>query len=86
MKKVGDIIPEHFRNCGASLGLQYSYIYAHDLQNWIIWHRHTGEIVYIEEEPNLIVAEYKCSDKCHELNGLNPYPTQDILNDMENQE
>lgn len=79
MKKLGDIIPEHFRNCGGSLGLQYPYICAHDLEQWIIWHRHTGEVVYIETEPNPCLAESACDAKCHELNGLDPWPDAETI-------
>ena len=28
--KVGDIVPEHFRNCGGSYGLEYTYPTASD--------------------------------------------------------
>jgi hypothetical protein len=73
MKQVGDIIPEQFRNCGASLGLQFPYIFAHDLHDWIIWNRHTGEVVHVE--PGSITAEYQCSDECHRRNGLDPSHT-----------
>jgi hypothetical protein len=83
MKQVGDIIPETFRNCGASLGLDYPYIFAHDLANWIIWHRHTGEIVHVETEPNSCIAEHQCSDKCHQLNGLEPWPSAEVLADID---
>ena len=80
MKKIGDIIPAHFRNCGASLGLQYPYIYAHDLRQWIIWHRETGEVVHVEpDDQHPCVAESNCSQKCHAINGVNPWPDAETL-------
>lgn len=79
MKRVGEIIPAQFRNCGASYGLEYPYIHAHDLAQWIIWHRHTGEIVHIEDDPHPVFGPQKCTKKAHELNGVPEFPDPETL-------
>lgn len=77
-KKLGDIVPVQFRNCGGSFGLEYPFIYGHDLANWLIWNRHTGEIVHIEGEPNPALAEHACSKRCEELNAVPPIDAETI--------
>ena len=83
-KRVGDIVAEVFRNCGASWGLEYPYIHAHDLRNWIIWHRHTGEVVYVETETNPTVAKLLCEKKCRALNGLSDFVDPETLAEIDN--
>lgn len=74
------IIPKKFRNSGASLGLEYPYICA---PLWLIWDRHTGKIVHIEE-PHAVLAQYRCQDKCTKLNGLGEHDVSiNVLHDME---
>lgn len=68
MKQPGDIIPKQFRNCGYSLGLKYPYIYAHDLEDWIVWHRETGIVASVER------SEGDADTACHMLNGLSKTP------------
>lgn len=67
---MGDIIPQEFRNHGRSFGLEYPFIYANDLAQWLIWNRHTGEVVYLEEESNPALAEHRCSRRCEEMNAV----------------
>ncbi|MGY3582187.1 hypothetical protein ACVIGB_000888 [Bradyrhizobium sp. USDA 4341] len=72
LKKVGDIIPAQFRNDGRSFGLDYPFIYANDLAQWLIWNRHTGEVVYLEDEANPALAEDICRKRCEQLNAVPP--------------
>lgn len=76
------IIPKKFRNSGESLGLEYPYICA---PLWVIWNRHTGQIVHIQDPDRYVVQSIECREKCRELNGLpNQYdPLINALHDME---
>lgn len=72
------IIPPQFRNHGFSFGLERKYIYGDvPLVGWCVWHRDTGEIVYIPSEthnPRLVAAAKSAAEKeCLRLNG-NPRP------------
>ena len=78
MKHPGDIIPAQFRNSGYSLGLKYPYLYAHDLADWIVWHRETGKIEAIE------ATQWEADAKCHELNGLSKHPDAATLAAIDN--
>jgi hypothetical protein len=71
-KKVGDIIPPQFRNDGRSFGLDYPLIYGNDLVQWLVWNRHTGEIVYLEDEANPALAEHACRQRCEQMNAVPP--------------
>ena len=77
-KKIGEIVPAEFRNNGGSFGLEYPFIYGHDLANWLIWHRHTGEIVHIENEPNPALAEHVCRRRCEEMNAVPPMSAETL--------
>lgn len=73
MKRVGDTIKKKFRNNGYSLGLEYPYIYyKHGQNKWIVWHRHTGEVVFVSTDKNVYAGEKQASNECHRLNGLDP--------------
>lgn len=74
--KIGDIIPLEFRNVGYSAGLEYPYIY-YLFDQWIIWHRHTGKVVYIEKSKWPALHQYRCADECQRRNGLDkPNPAE----------
>lgn len=75
-------IPKKFRNNGESLGLEYPYICA---PLWVIWDRHSGKIVHIQEPYGSYSDAIRCRDKCRELNGLaNEHdPMMNTLHDME---
>ncbi len=73
VRRVGDVIKKRLRNNGYSLGLEFPYIYyKHGQSQWIVWHRHTGEVVYISPSENIYEAEKQASNECHRLNGLDP--------------
>jgi len=59
------------RNHGFSFGLQYPYLYGEIVHGiWWIWHRHTGEVVWIAEGKYPIWDQHCAMKKCLELNGL----------------
>jgi hypothetical protein len=85
-RKIGEFIHETVRNEAASLGLEYPYVFAHNLEQYLVWHRTTGEIVWVGEEGLLGSLGYSAAwKKAEELNGFNPYaPTdQALLNDID---
>jgi hypothetical protein len=62
------MVGHNILNHGRSFGLQYPLIYGLIDERWTVWNRHTGEVVYIEDERNPALAESACSKKCEELN------------------
>lgn len=86
--KIGDIVPKQFRNCGGSYGLEFLYIFGNvGNSQWIIWHRHTGEVVYIASGKYPNMYEYECRDECQRRNGLKPNTvSQSVLNEIDAQE
>lgn len=84
-KKIGDIIPAQFRNNGYSAGLHYPYIYGKVVgDQWIIWHRHSGEVVYIEESKFPASHEYRVREESDRWNKIGPHdPAINVLHDME---
>jgi hypothetical protein len=88
-RQIGEYVNELVRNEAASLGLEYPYVFAHNLEQYLIWHRDTGEIVWCGEEGLLGSRGYQVTwKKAQELNGFNPYaPTdQALLNDIDSSE
>lgn len=74
MKNVGDTVNSLVRDSGASLGLEYPYVFAHDLDAYLIWHRDTGLVMWVGEEGVLGQVGYQIAwKKAIELNGRDPY-------------
>lgn len=71
-KRVGSIIPKRIRNCGNSYGLQYNHIYGRLNDQVLVWHRHTGKVVFIAAPvaPNLWqgFADHEAARHCERLN------------------
>lgn len=70
IKSVGDHILPHFRNNGRSWGLEYPYLYGWIDFQWIVWHKPTGEVVFISRERNRCIAEDEAKKKSYELNKI----------------
>lgn len=71
--EVGSTILKHFRNNDNSWGLEWPYIFGQPdaTQRWMIWHRHTGEIVHVEPQKfDSVVQEHLCAEKSREINGI----------------
>ncbi len=66
------MVGQNILNHGKSFGLEYPLIYGKIDERWTIWNRHTGEVVYVEDEPNPALAEHVCSKKCEEMNKVPP--------------
>lgn len=65
--KVGDIVPERWRN-PEGIKAEYPYTFAHNLEGYLIWHRETGEVIYII--PGLGAPAYrKAYETCRVFNG-----------------
>jgi hypothetical protein len=80
VQKVGGFVNEIVRNEGSSLGLGYPYVFHHNLEFYLIWHRETGEIVWVGEEGVLGAVGYNIAwHKCEEFNRV-PAHSQDDLN------
>jgi hypothetical protein len=85
--KIGDIVPSQFRNCGGSYGLEYPYIFANVAGQYIIWHRHSGEVVYIETSKFPALHQYRCAEECQRRNGLRPNTVSaEVLAEIDAQE
>lgn len=85
--KVGDVVPAQFRNCGGSYGLEYPYIFANVAGQYIIWHRNSGEVVYIEESKFPALHQYRCAEECQRRNGLRPNTVSaEVLAEIDAQE
>lgn len=81
---IGDVILPHFRNNGYSSGLQYPYIYGNINGQWVIWHRHTGEVVYIETSKFPALHQYRVIEECDRRNDIGKHdPAINVLHDME---
>jgi hypothetical protein len=49
--------------------------------NWrsgVIWKRHTGEVVHLDDEPNPVLAEHACTRRCEEMNVVPPMDAETI--------
>ena len=58
-------------NSGMSFGLQYPYLYGQIIEPfWWIWHRRTGEVVWVSEGKYEEYEKGLAMRKCLELNGL----------------
>lgn len=72
-----------WRNHGYSLGLDYPYLYGKGLGRWLVWHRHTGIVVYIVPKINRQLwegfEEQEAMDICYRLNGLSKLPSAEML-------
>lgn len=88
-RQIGEFVNETVRNAASSLGLEYPYVFAHNLEQYLIWHRDTGEIVWLGEYDLLGQLGYSAAWKeAERLNGFNPYraTSPEVLNDIDSQE
>lgn len=70
--KVGDIVPLHFRNTGNSYGLEYPYIFAKVGRRWVVWHRDTGSVAWVNGDGKFSDAlhRYDAEKACRQLNHM----------------
>jgi hypothetical protein len=74
MKQVGDHIDSIAKGSAEFMRWEYPYVFAHNLEQYLIWHRDTGEIVWCGEEGLLGTVGYQAAwSVAKELNGGNPY-------------
>ena len=68
MKQIGDVVVEEYRNPDGLSDLEYPYAFAHDDMQYFIWHRETGEIVWIRQldDKSYLIAY----DMCRKFNGF----------------
>lgn len=71
--RVGQLIPEPFRNGGYSYGLKHPYIYNEVNGDYLVWHRHSGEVLYKSDKGERSLAMSDIRMRCYELNGLDGY-------------
>ena len=68
MKKIGDHVAEGYRNPDSISDLEYPYTFAPNIEQYLIWHRDTGEIVWTVNR--LGEEAYREARKiCYQFNG-----------------
>lgn len=76
-------------NVGSSLGLEYPFVFGEYYQDriilgeWAVWCRHCG-LIFWTVGP---VADWEgrklANAECERLNGVDPNPSQQVLNDID---
>ena len=73
--KIWRRIARRWRNHGESLGLEFPYLAGKEPvgERWRVWHRHTGEVVFVADERPAILNQYRARAKSEELNKPPPF-------------
>ncbi len=89
VKPKAKFVPRGFRNVGFSLGLQYPYLFGRIGADWGVWHRHTGLIVYVANEPlshpdqHDIINQGAARRECYRCNGVSEFPSAETLAEID---
>lgn len=73
-------VKPQFRNVGASWGLEHPVVYGRIIGvGWAAWDRHTGEVKFVSEAKNPVIAEIQAREFSMPQNyGQNPFIYDEI--------